>query len=413
MYENVHTRSRALAEAPGPVKLLWVKTDFLHPTTHGGQIRSLEILKRLHRRHEVHYAAFAGPDEQEGPERASEYSTQAYAVTRKRPRRFSPAFWRQFAEAALRGRPFSAHGFRSAEMRALISRLVQAGGFDRIVCDFPYPAVNIDRLEDCIVFQHNVEWSIWRRQADHEGNPLRRWFFLSQAAFTRRLERQVCGRARGVVAVSENDARLMAQTLGIAEPSWIPTGVDCEYFRPASCERRWDLSFVGAMDWLPNVDGVRFFAREVLPIIQRRLPGATLVVAGRQPASAVEALARENPAITVTGTVPDVRPYLWGSRVLVAPLRMGGGTRLKIYEAMAAERAVVSTSIGAEGLTVHPPSDIRIADGAEAFAAECIELLEKAAEREAVARAGAELVRKRFSWDRAAEAFERAAGLCR
>ena len=130
-----------------------------------------------------------------------------------------------------------------------------------------------------------------------------------------------------------------------------------------------------------------------------------------RPAPAVLELAREHPGVTVTGTVADIRTYLWASKVSVVPLRIGGGTRLKIYEAMAAERPVVSTTIGAEGLDASSPEEIRIADAPDELARHCVELLRSSSAHQALAQAGAALVRERFSWDRVAVAFEQAAGL--
>src|SRR6185437_13822916 len=134
--------------------------------------------------------------------------------------------------------------------------------------------------------------------------------------------------------------------------------------------------FVGSMDWMPNSEGILWFVREVLPVIRRRLPECSLTVVGRKPSEEILQLANDDPHITVTGTVPDVRPYLWQSSVSIVPLRIGGGTRLKIYEAMAARSPVVSTTIGAEGLTVSDGEDIRLADTSESFARICVELLE-------------------------------------
>ena len=161
------------------------------------------------------------------------------------------------------------------------------------------------------------------------------------------------------------------------------------------------------MDWLPNVDGVLYFVREVLPLIRRRRPECTLAIVGRTPPPKISQLAAQDPRIRVTGTVPDIRPYLWGSGVAIVPLRIGGGTRLKIYEAMAAKIPVVSTTIGAEGLTVHPPGDIRIADQPEDFAARSIELLENADERTRLANAAWEMVNSQFSWEHVSRCFER------
>src|SRR5439155_21240770 len=169
---------------------------------------------------------------------------------------------------------------------------------------------------------------------------------------------------------------------GVACVSEIPTGVNIEYFSPSEPRPSHgaDLVFVGSMDWLPNVDGVQYFVREVLPSIRRRRPECTLAIVGRTPPPTVIQLA-EDPRIHVTGTVADIRPYLWGSAVAIVPLRIGGGTRLKIYEAMAARIPVVSTSVGAEGLVVNPPENIRIVDTPQDFADQCLELLGDVAER--------------------------------
>ena len=161
------------------------------------------------------------------------------------------------------------------------------------------------------------------------------------------------------------------------------------------------------MDWMPNIDGVQYFVREILPLIRKRLPACTLAVVGRAPSAAIRALAEHDSAIQVTGTVADVRPWLWGAKVSVVPLRIGGGTRLKIYEAMAAGTANVSTSIGAEGLEVEHPANIRLADTPAAFAEQCIELLENATERERLAAEALNLVTTRFSQDVVVDEFER------
>ena len=136
--------------------------------------------------------------------------------------------------------------------------------------------------------------------------------------------------------------------------STIATGVDLDYFAPpAAVPLAHDLVFVGSMDWMPNIDAVNYFLDEIFPRITALRPGTTLAIVGRTPTPELRARASRDARITVTGTVPDVRPWLWGARLSVVPLRIGGGTRLKIYEAMAAHLPVVSTSVGAEG---HRPS---------------------------------------------------------
>ena len=390
------------------MKILWVSTVFLHPTTRGGQIRTLELLKQLHRRHEIHYAALANPDEPEGPARSPEYCSRAYPVPFHLADKRSPAFLWQLLQGLVSPVPVVTFRKRWPAMKTLLERLLAQERFDSLVCDFLTPAINLPRLESCVLFQHNVEVLIWQRLAEHASGPLRRAYFRTQAADMRRFERQICRAVRHVVAVSEADAELMRSLYGLENVSVIPTGVDVEYFTPpaSSPPRATDLVFVGAMNYLPNIDGVEYFVREILPLIRRRRPGCTLTVAGRDPAPSIRALAAADLRIRVTGTVPDIRPYLWDSAVSIVPLRAGGGTRLKIYESMAAQTPVVSTTIGAEGLTVHPPADIRLADTPEAFAAACLELLENPAARQAVALAGSQLVASRLSWAQAARHLE-------
>jgi glycosyltransferase involved in cell wall biosynthesis len=165
--------------------------------------------------------------------------------------------------------------------------------------------------------------------------------------------------------------------------------------------------FVGSMDWLPNSDGVNYFVREILPLIWQRQPDCTLAIVGRSPSPAMQVLATQDSRIQVTGTVPDVRSWLWGAKLSIVPLRIGGGTRLKIYEAMASGTATVSTSIGAEGLDVAHPANIRLADTPHDFAGQCLKLLNDAGQRQSVASEALRMVTSRFSWDVVTAEFEK------
>jgi len=391
------------------MKVLWVNSNFLHPTTKGGQIRTLEMLRHLHRWHEIHYVAIANPALPEGPARAHEYATRSYPFPYRIPEKTSPAFWGQLAQGLFSGTPVAVSRFHPPGMRAFLEDLIRKERFECAVVDHLAPTSYFPDLPHAIFFQHNVETVIWRRHVEHASDPLRRWYFSLQAARMFEYERRVSLAAGHIVAVSRTDAEQMRRLFGVTRVSEIPTGVNIEYFLPP-VERPpagADLVFVGSMDWLPNVDGVLYFVREVLPLVRRRRPEATLAVVGRTPPAKVTQLAAGDSLIRVTGTVPDIRPWLWGSAVSIVPLRIGGGTRLKIYEAMAAKIPVVSTSIGAEGLTVNPPVDIRIADTPEDFAAQCLELLEHRQERERLATKAWEMVNARFSWEQVSRCFER------
>jgi glycosyltransferase involved in cell wall biosynthesis len=317
------------------------------------------------------------------------------------------SFLRQLVSNWFSDMPLAVSRFRCPELGVFLDQLIRRERFDRAVVDHLAPTSYFPDLSRSLFFQHNVETMIWRRHVQHATDPLHRYYFRVQAERMFEYEKRVCREAGHIVAVSAVDAAEMRRLFGVERISEVPTGVDVEYFAPPSSPGRIaDLVFVGSMDWLPNIEGVGWFVREVLPLVRRRRPECSFAIAGRTPPPKITALAGQAPNVIVTGTVPDVRPYFWGSAVSVVPLRIGGGTRLKIYEAMAAKTAVVSTSIGAEGLHVNPPHDIRIADTPEAFAENCLELLEDAETRETMAKNAWEMVTANFAWEHAAQCFE-------
>ena len=389
------------------MRILWVSPDFLHPTTRGGQVRTLEILRRLHRRHEIHFVALNRDGSQEALVRSSEYCTRAYPVPHFVPDKPSLAFGWQLFSGLFSPLPVAISRFRSPRMKTQIGDLLSTGNFDSLVCDFLFSAPNVPDLSRCLLFQHNVETVIWRRHAGHASNPVSRAYLDLQARRMAVFESDVCQRAGRVVAVSEIDAGTMRHEFGAPDVSVIATGIDLERFAPPQpAQPVSDLVFVGSMDWLPNIDGIEYFVREILPLIRARRPHTTLVVAGRKPSTRVRRMAGGDGRLQVTGTVPDIRPYLWGARVSIVPLRIGGGTRLKIYEAMAAGLPVVSTSVGAEGLALEPGRHLAIADTPEEFAGRCLRLLADDAERTRMVQAAYEVIASRFSWETVCAQFE-------
>ena len=387
------------------MKVLWVNTNFMHPTTKGGQIRTLEMLRWLHRWHEIHYVAIAG--DPEGPRRAGEYSFRAYPYDYPFPSKTAAALRGLFSPV-----PVAVARFHPPGLGPFLEQLIRKERFDTAVVDHLAPTAYFPDLEHAVFFQHNVETVIWRRNADHAPDPLRRAYFRLQAGRMYAFERRVSRAAGHIAAVSATDAKYMRDLFHVDRVTEIPTGVNLEYFRPpptpvSPAPASADLVFVGSMDWLANIDGVSYFVEEILPLIRRRRPDCTLAVVGRTPPPKITALAQNDPGIIVTGTVPDIRPYFWNGKVSIVPLRIGGGTRLKIYEAMAAKIPVVSTSVGAEGLEVHDGQDIHLADTPADFAARCLHLLEDSDERGRMATAASELVSTRFSWEHAARCFEK------
>ena len=228
-----------------------------------------------------------------------------------------------------------------------------------------------------------------------------------------RFERDALARFNLVLAVSNADRQTFARLYpgALQRPAHVvPTGVDTAFFAPVPAEstvRRAHLVFTGSMDWLPNEDGMLYFVRDILPRIRQVEPETTLSIIGRAPTPAVKRLA-DQPGIEVTGRVDDVRPHIASGSVYVVPLRIGGGTRLKIFEAMAMGKAVVSTTVGAEGLPVTHGQDVLIADEPARFAQAVVHMIRDVDDRRRLERAARQLVVDKYDWSAVAADFEAA-----
>ena len=292
---------------------------------------------------------------------------------------------------------------------ATVSRLIDSGEVDVCVADFlaAAPSVPLGGRVPTLLFQHNVEHQIWKRLAQTERRPLRRALLEIEWRKTRRYEARACARASLTVAVSEPDRAMLAELAPDARIHAVPTGVDTAYFAPgAAPEIPHRLVFTGSMDWYPNEDAVMQFLDAVLPAIRRAVPGVSLTVVGRSPSARLRAAAKAAD-VRVTGTVADVRPHVAEAAVCVVPLRVGGGTRLKIFEALSMAKAVVSTAVGAEGLPLVPGEHYLCADEPADFARAVIALLRDPARRRRLGAAGRDLVQARYAWATVTRAFEK------
>jgi sugar transferase (PEP-CTERM/EpsH1 system associated) len=392
------------------MRILWLKTELLHPVDKGGRIRTYNMLRALKREHHITYLTLdngrAAPD---AVERATEYCHELIRIPFTEAPRRSARFWSELASNLVSPLPYAVAKYRSAGMEAAIRRCVAREEVDVLVCDFLAPSPNVpDGLAvPKVLFQHNVEALIWKRHAEVRTGVLARRYFREQWRRMERCERTECRRYDRVIAVSPEDATLLREQYGLTGVADVPTGVDTEYFTPGGRAMRkpGHLVFTGTMDWLPNEDGIRWFAEDILPRLRQLVPDVTVTVVGRNPPEAIRALAARDAAISVTGTVPDVRPYMEEAAVFVVPLRIGGGTRLKIFEAMAMECPVVSTSIGAEGLPLDDGRHLRLADDAAAFASAVADLLSHPDDARELASAASRLVREQYAWDQVAQRF--------
>jgi sugar transferase (PEP-CTERM/EpsH1 system associated) len=392
------------------VKILWLKSELLHPVDKGGKIRTYQMLKHLKHDHEITYLALATPtDAQQSFDQATEYCHKLITVGWQERRKFSARFYLDLGLNLISSLPYALQKYRSTAMREAIEREMNQDQYDVVVCDFLAPAVNFQASGSAasVLFQHNVESMIWRRHYETETDRLKRAFFRNQWRKMRAYEQAACRRFDAVIAVSEVDRDLMRDEFGIKAVYDVPTGVDTDYFRPGgnSAGEPYNLVFTGSMDWLPNEDAIRYFSEQIMPRIKLSIPRVTLTVVGRNPHPSLIEMSKRDSSIIVTGRVEDVRPYMERAAAYIVPLRIGGGTRLKIYEAMAMEKAVVSTTIGAEGLPVRDGAELLMADAPEDFASAVVRVLNDEKMAKALGARASALVRERFGWDKASESF--------
>ncbi|CDM66246.1 glycosyltransferase [Pyrinomonas methylaliphatogenes] len=390
--------------------ILWLKTELLHPVDKGGKIRTYQMLRELKREHRITYLTL---DDGSGGERARaqafEYCHDLVVVPHRTHAKFTLGFYFELAINLFSSLPYFIKKYASEKMRHEIERLLSSKRYDVLVCDFLQPSINVPSQLNCasVLFQHNVEAVIWKRHYQVQQDLIKKAYLYGQWLKARAYERAACQRFDFVVAVSHEDAELMKHEYGIKAVAYVPTGVDTEYFRPRNnaCREPHNLVFTGSMDWLPNEDAIKYFTENIMPLIKRIVPDVTLTVVGRNPYPSLIELSQRDPSVIVTGRVDDVRPYMERAAVYVVPIRIGGGTRLKIYEAMAMEMPIVSTTVGAEGLPVRDGLHLLLADDPESFAAATVRLLFDREFARELGRRGAMLVREQFGWANVARKF--------
>jgi sugar transferase (PEP-CTERM/EpsH1 system associated) len=390
------------------VRILWVKTELLHPVDKGGRIRTYQMLRALAREHEVTYLCLDdGGAAADAAQRAAEYCTELITVPFHPAKKFGARFFLELAGNVLSSLPYAIARYRSDVMRAQIERL--APGADLVVCDFLAPSQNVPSNlgVTTVLFQHNVEATIWQRHASVAKDPVRRAYLRAQWRRMRQFEAKECRRFDRVVAVSDADSAVIRSEYGVVDVGSVPTGVDLDYFSPPTALLRQgsEILFVGSMDWMPNEEGIRWFVEHVFEAVRARHSNATLTIVGRAPSDKLRRLADRTKGVSVTGAVPDVRPYLARAGISVVPLRVGGGTRIKIYEAMAMGVPVVSTTIGAEGLPIKHAQHLLIADTAAEQVESIARLMSNPLEAQNLSASALAFVRQHGSWSAVANAF--------
>jgi glycosyltransferase involved in cell wall biosynthesis len=388
-------------------RVLVVDEELPWPLDSGKRIRTMELLRRLAGEFEVRLLF---PRDPAVPDEAlaavAETGVRPFPVPRRAPRkRGLPFAWACLANL-FSTRPYMAAAHRSRTVSRRVADQVRSGGIDLVHVEWTPLVENVPEGLDVpvCVTAHNVESEVFERAARNETSLPRRAYLALQARKVARHEAACLSRADAVIAVAERDAVRLRERLGPRGPrvTVVENGVDASRFAPP--ERNGvepsSLVFVGSLDWRPNQDAAVWFADEVFPRIRARRPDARFSVVGRSPPPWLVRRLEGRPGVALHASVADVRPHVGRAAACVVPLRVGGGSRLKICEALAMGRPVVSTSVGAEGLAVD--GGVEIADGAGGFAAAVERVLSSPEDAAARARRGREAVLARHEWGRLA-----------
>jgi sugar transferase (PEP-CTERM/EpsH1 system associated) len=383
------------SEPPSRVDILFVAPRLPWPLDYGAKIRTYHLLRALGRRYAVSFLAFADPEL--GAE-AADAIRPLVSRLELVPRRQDLAMRARDAVLGLRGPlPYVFRTYERDAMAHAVRAVVERSRPRLVHCDHLHMGIyGAAAGIPYVVDEHNVESVLWHRWAKASSG-LRARLFAEQARLLTRHEARIAGQAWRCLVTSETDGHEL-QRIARARVAVVPNGVDVAYFSDPAVKpvEQGALVLTGTMLWRANEDAAVWFAREILPAVRRALPGARFAIVGRKPGPRVRRLAAAD--VVVTGTVPDVRPYLRGARALVVPLRVAGGTRLKILEAFAARVPVVSTRIGAEGIDCAAGREILFAETPDEFAVALSRLEADASLRQGLVER-ASILARRYDWD--------------
>jgi glycosyltransferase involved in cell wall biosynthesis len=385
------------------MQILFVATNLPVPPNSGQSIRSLSILRALAASgHTLNFISFASKSRLEDLHPLPSFCSSIDLLDREMRNLTLQTDYLPRLKCLLKLKCYSVERFRCEAMYKRIEANLNGAKYDLIVCDGIYALVNIPRTTIPIFLNcHNVEFMILRRYAEIERNPVKKYYATLESNLMRMAERNGCRQIAGAMACSQIDLEILQKLQPDLSISVIPNVVDTDSIQPLNSARLQGtdpvLFFQGVMDWYPNRDAVEFFARCIFPRVLAEYPEARFVVAGRNPPSDFVEKFKSDPKIEFTGTVSDMRPYLAAATVVIVPLRLGGGTRIKILEACAAGKPIVSTSIGAEGLDLASGKEILLADDPAEFARSVVNLLRDPVRCNALAKSARTAVVERYS----------------
>jgi sugar transferase (PEP-CTERM/EpsH1 system associated) len=385
------------------MNILFVTATLPYPPTDGAKIRLFSLIKNLPTRHKIFVASFVTPaDHPDAIDHLRGYCEDVQVVRRDPRYPVSKILWGLVSPT-----PFPILNYRDPGMAALVKRMVKSHSFDIVQAEALQVAQYCTESRGCRVLDlFDIQSAVMKRYAYQQHDVLKRTYARITAKKLARYEQRIGPRFNHCLTVSPDDQDFVQKRMGFESVSVIPNGVDLDAyaFDDSQSVENNRIVFVGRMDYPANEDGVRWFCRQVLPFVQAQRPDTLLQIVGKYPSKEVKQLA--SPRVEVTGFVEDVRPFLKAATVCIIPLRVGGGTRLKILEGWAMGKAIVSTSVGAEGLTIKPEQDILIANDPRGFARQIVRALESPELRKSLGRAGRSVVESRYGWNMIGKCLE-------
>ncbi|MBN2654305.1 MAG: glycosyltransferase [Nitrospirae bacterium] len=380
------------------MKILILSARLPYPQNTGAKIRAFQIMKALAKKHQVTLLTFYGDASEEKHFSVFE-EMGVKLVPLLRPDIDKPIGAAHVVRGIISGLPYTVVKYQDARMSGMLKNLLLE--HDAVHCEHMHMATYLDGVKNKlkILDGHNVEAQIAERLVPLEKNSLKKFLLFINHKAMYRFERNICLSFNLVLAVSEQDSDWYKNVYGACNVRVLENGVDLDYFHkaPDGISERIKLVFVGMMGWMPNSDGSKYFVSEILPLIKNRYPDVVVDLVGKDPPESVLKL-KDVKGVNVTGMVDDVRPYVWDSQVYIVPLRFGGGTRLKILEAFAMNKPVVSTSLGCEGIMGKNENELLIADSPLEFADAVTRLLSDRELREKLAANAARLAASKYSW---------------
>lgn len=398
------TPASAAGTTAAALELLMVVPTVPYPAIWGYAQRCFQLARQLSRRHRVTLVCHSLADQASDVADLAEHVHEVVAV-RQRP---TTSWLRRLDQlrSICSQEPYHSSGSRTSAMQETVDELVRSRHIDAVIIESSQMGwLRVPPDVPVYVDEHNIESELLERMAHSERSALRRSFYQLEHRRYQRHEDAVWDRSAGCAATSRRDASMIRSRRPGLPVAVVPNGVDTEQFSPSSGEPVPNrLVFTGLLDYRPNYDGIRWFLDEVYPLVQRTHPSVELQVVGHGSPEILRALRR--PGVEVTGRVPDLRVHLDQAAVAVVPLRIGGGTRLKVVEAMSMGRAIVSTTLGAEGIDVVHDEQILLADTAEDFAAAVVAVLDDPGRRMRLGTSARRLAVDQYSWESSADQFD-------